>query len=143
MQWLVFCTFLYLFWASQVALGVKNPPTNVGDMRDMASTRKSGRSLEKEMATHFSILGWRMPMDGGAWWATVYGVAKSQTRLKRHSTACTKLLTALGRAVRESWVSGFLAHVPGPPDPGGPGQASRCPQKLMCCLLTPIYTRES
>ena len=45
-QWLVFCTFLYLFWASQVALGVKNPPSNAGDIRDMASTPRSGRSPE-------------------------------------------------------------------------------------------------
>ena len=37
--------------------------------------------LEKEMATHSSILAWRIPMDGGAWWATVHGVAKSRTRL--------------------------------------------------------------
>ena len=26
------------------------------------------------------------PMDRGPWWATVHGVTKSQTRLKRHST---------------------------------------------------------
>ena len=31
------------------------------------------------MATHSSCL--ENPMDGGAWWATVHGVAKSQTRL--------------------------------------------------------------
>ena len=37
--------------------------------------------LEKEMATHSSILAWENPMDGGAWWATVHGVAKSRTRL--------------------------------------------------------------
>ena len=30
------------------------------------------------MATHSSILGWRIPWtEGGAWWATVYGVAES------------------------------------------------------------------
>ena len=34
---------------------------------------------EKGMATHYSILVWRIPMDRGAWQATVYGVAKSQT----------------------------------------------------------------
>ena len=33
--------------------------------------------LEKEMATHSSILAWRIPMDRGAWWATVHRVAKS------------------------------------------------------------------
>ena len=32
--------------------------------------------LEEEMATHSSIFGWRIPMDRGAWWATVYGVCK-------------------------------------------------------------------
>ena len=33
------------------------------------------------MATHSSILAWRIPMDRGAWQATVHGVAKSRTRL--------------------------------------------------------------
>ena len=31
-------------------------------------------ALEKEMATYFSVLAWRIP-DGGAWWAAIYGVA--------------------------------------------------------------------
>ena len=33
--------------------------------------------MEEGMATHSSILAWRIPMDRGAWWATVHGVAKS------------------------------------------------------------------
>ena len=37
--------------------------------------------LEEDMATHSSILAWRMPMDRGAWWATVHEVAKSWTQL--------------------------------------------------------------
>ena len=35
--------------------------------------------LEEGMATHSSILAWRIPMDRGAWQATVHGVAKSRT----------------------------------------------------------------
>ena len=35
-------------------------------------------ALEKEMATHSSVLAWRSP-GTGAWWAAVYGVAQSQT----------------------------------------------------------------
>ena len=37
--------------------------------------------LEKGMATDSSILAWRIPMDRGAWWATVHAVAKSWTQL--------------------------------------------------------------
>ena len=38
-------------------------------------------SLEEGMATHSSSLAWRIPMDKGAWRATVHGVEKSWTRL--------------------------------------------------------------
>ena len=37
--------------------------------------------LEEGMAIQSSILAWRIPMDGGAWQATVHGVEKSQTQL--------------------------------------------------------------
>ena len=37
--------------------------------------------LEKETATHSRTLAWRTTMGGGAWWATVHGVTKSQTQL--------------------------------------------------------------
>ena len=37
--------------------------------------------LEDGMTTHSSILAWRIPMDRGAWWATVHGLTESQTRL--------------------------------------------------------------
>ena len=33
--------------------------------------------LEEGMATRSSILAWRIPMDRGAWWATVHGVIES------------------------------------------------------------------
>ena len=35
--------------------------------------------LEESIATHSSILSWRVPMDRGAWQATVHGFAKSWT----------------------------------------------------------------
>ena len=41
---------------------------------------------EEGMETHSSILAWRIPMDRGAWWARVHGVAKSRTRLKQLKT---------------------------------------------------------
>ena len=47
--------------ASQVALVVKNPPANARDIRDAVSVPGSGRSLEENMATHSSILSWKIP----------------------------------------------------------------------------------
>ena len=46
--------------------------------------------LEKEMATPSSVLAWRIPGTRGAWWAAVYGVAHSQTRLKRLSSSSSR-----------------------------------------------------
>ena len=44
-------------------------------------------ALEKEMATHPSVLAWRIPGMGEPGGLPVYGVAQSQTRLKRLSSS--------------------------------------------------------
>ena len=36
--------------------------------------------LEEDMATHSSILAWRIPMSRGTWWTTVHEIAKSRDR---------------------------------------------------------------
>ena len=41
--------------------------------------------MEQGMASHSSIPAWRIPMDRGAWEATVPGFAKSWTRLSDHA----------------------------------------------------------
>ena len=46
-------------------------------------------ALEEEMATHSSVLAWRIP-GTAAWWAAVYGVAQSRTRLKRLSSSSSE-----------------------------------------------------
>ena len=48
-------------WVSQVALVVKNLLANTGDVRDAGSIPESGRSPGGGMATHSSILAWRIP----------------------------------------------------------------------------------
>ena len=40
---------------------VKNLPANAGDLRDMGSIPGSEDPLEESMATHSSILAWRIP----------------------------------------------------------------------------------
>ena len=44
-----------------MALVVKNPPASAGDVRDVGLIPGSGRSLEEGMATHSSVLAWRIP----------------------------------------------------------------------------------
>ena len=39
------------------------------------------------MATNSSVLAWRIPGTGEAWWAAVYGVTQSRTQLKRLSSS--------------------------------------------------------
>ena len=46
--------------ASQMALVLKNPPANTGDVRDMGSIHGWKDPLEDDMATHSSILAWRI-----------------------------------------------------------------------------------
>ena len=71
------CTTLY--GASQVALVVKNPPANAGDIRDAVSIPGSGRSLGIGSGNPLQYSCLENPMDRGALWAIVYEVKKSQT----------------------------------------------------------------
>ena len=50
---------------SQVVLMVKNPPANAGDKKDTSSVPGLGRSPEKGVTIHSSILAWRIPRDRG------------------------------------------------------------------------------
>ena len=62
------------FKASRVAQLVKNLPA-VGETWDWSLGWED--LLEEGMATHSSIFAWRIPIDRGAWQATVPGIAKS------------------------------------------------------------------
>ena len=57
---------------------VKNVPANAGDMGSIPGL---GRSLEKEMATHSSILGWRVPWTEKPGGLESLELQESQTRL--------------------------------------------------------------
>ena len=50
--------------------------------------------LEEDRATHSSILAWRIPTDIRAWWAVVYSVAKSWTRLSNLAHMHVPLLSS-------------------------------------------------
>ena len=81
--------------------------------------------LEEGMATHSSILTWRMPMDRRAWQATNHGVTKSWTHwATKHSTL------SLFRKV--DWVSGLRNE--------DPKALFSCPVVKVWVLLLPLWT---
>ena len=57
---------------------VKDPPANAGDT---GSTPGWGRSPGEGNGNPLQYSCLENPMDQGAWWATVHGVAKTQTQL--------------------------------------------------------------
>ena len=79
------CLLLYIImhymdkhtWASLVAQTVKNLPAI---WKTWVRSLSWEDLLEESIATHSSVLAWRIPMDGGAW-AIVHGVTKSPTQL--------------------------------------------------------------
>ena len=81
--------------------------------------------LEEGMATHSSILVWRIPMDRRAWQATNHGVTKSWTHW-----ATTHSTLSLFRKV--DWVSGLRNE--------DPKVLSSCPVVKVWVLLLPLRT---
>ena len=65
-------------WASQVAQLVKNLPAV---QESWVRSLEWEDPLEEGMATHSSILAWRIPINRRTWQATVHGVTKSWTQL--------------------------------------------------------------
>ena len=61
---------------------VKKLSANAGDLRDADLIPGSGRSPGGGHGNPLQYSCLENPMDRGAWWATVHGVAESQTRLK-------------------------------------------------------------
>ena len=70
---------IQLLYISQVALVVKNPPANAGDVRDVGSIPRSGISPGggHDNPLQYSCL--ENPMDRGALWATVHKAANGRT----------------------------------------------------------------
>ena len=64
-----------------MALVVKNPPANAGDVRDTGLIPGLGRSPGEGLGNLFQYSCLENPTDRGAWSAIVHVVAQSQTRL--------------------------------------------------------------
>ena len=62
-----------------MALVVKNPPANAGDVKEVGSIPGLGRTPGGGRGNPLRYFCLENPMDRGAWQATVHRVAKSQT----------------------------------------------------------------
>ena len=76
---------------------VKNSPVHAEDLRDMGSIPGLGRSLGGGQGNPLQYLCLENPIDRGVWWATVLGVAKSQTQLKQLSSHTCNNLESLAK----------------------------------------------
>ena len=74
------------FRASQVVLGVKNPPDNAEDIRNVGSVPGRGRSPGEGHGNPLQYSCPENPMDIGAWHVTIHRVSKSRTQLKQLNT---------------------------------------------------------
>ena len=74
--------YLYVIWASQVVLVVKNLPANAGNVRDVDSIPGLGIFPGGSHGNPLQYSSLENPMVSGGWWAKVHRVAKSRTRLK-------------------------------------------------------------
>ena len=72
-------------WVSQVTVVVKNPLAIEGGVRDTGLTPGSRRSPGGGHGNPLQYSCLENPLEREAWWVTVHGVTKSQTRLKRLS----------------------------------------------------------
>ena len=65
---------------------------------------------EKAMATHSSVLAWRIPMDRGSWQATVHRITNSRTGLKWLSMH-THILSQVGERNTKNQERGWSRHI--------------------------------
>ena len=87
---------IQLFWASLVAQTEKNL------QKTWVRSLIWEDPLEEGMATHFSIIAWRIPMDIGALWATVHEVTESDTTERLSTSSFPSIIC---------WISQFSCSV--------------------------------
>ena len=63
------------------------------------------------MTTHSSILAWRIPMDRGAWWATVHRFSQSWTQLKVLNTHAHRFKHISANVAATAHLYVFVMHL--------------------------------
>jgi len=89
-----------------MALVVKNPPASAGDLRDPVSIPESGRSLGEGDGNPLQYSCLENPIDRGAWWITVPGMAESDTTEQLSTHILVLALNVPYFYPKETWMVG-------------------------------------
>ena len=113
LKWSISFSVINKLGASKVALVVKKPPANAGDVRDEGSIPGFGRCPVIGNGNSLQYFCLQNFMDRGAWWATVYGVTKSWIWLS--ACAHTHTISYIWEERENFWIT--------------------CPRLVVKCLL--------
>ena len=104
---------LKVYWASQVAQVVNNPPANAEDIRDSGLIPGLERSPGGGHGNPLKYSCLENPKDRGAWVDTVHGVTKRQAELKQFNTHIHKYITCYqqGQVKMSSTILYLLVHI--------------------------------
>ena len=84
------CFYLYLeFWTEELSR-VQSMGSQGSDMTEQLHFHFSLSCIGEGNGNRLQCSCLDNPRDGGAWWAAVYGVAQSRTRLKRLSSSSSR-----------------------------------------------------
>ena len=89
----VYLLLLLASWGFPYGSAVKNLLANARDAGDSCLIPGSGRSAGRGNGNPLQYSSVENPMDRGAWWATIHGVAKSWTQLSDGAHTSRKVLT--------------------------------------------------
>ena len=104
------CLFRPLLFVCPGSPGGSDGKESAGNVEDLVQSLWKD-PLEEGMVTHSSILAWRFPIDRGAWWATVLGIAKTwlcdwhDWATKHTSTFMCSVLPSFSYTLTLCWIT--------------------------------------
>ena len=116
--------FRFVIWGFPGGSEVKASACNAGD-----SIPESGRSPGEGNGNPLQCSCLENPMDGGAWWATVHGVAKGRTRLNGFTSTFTSTVCDLCTLPPDSFFTSIL-----------PSLVSKTSKRLSGGILNPLLS---
>ena len=118
-----------------MAQRVKNPPAI---QKTQVQSLGQEDPREKGMATHSSILAWRIPIDRGAWGLTSPWGCKESDVTKHMPQAPHSSLFFTGSFSQLNTFKQWRSLPSSPPPPSPPRCLVQVYQKCLCCVFLPL-----